>query len=499
MQKIASIFVVLFLLVAFVQAEWIPLSRDAAEGSAPQIKIVASDSSMVMVEVTIPGFYKEKDASNLCKLFLPECATTEELGKSALPIVSGLIAVPTDTVAAHIQNYRVLASTELLGVQAYPFQKPLTDGEAAGEFLKDEKHYSSHEMYPAQNAWLDPIAVWRNQQVVGFRLVPLQSRPASGILVAHTKVAFAIRFEKGRSNFVAVPASPAFEKMHSILILNHTPQSVERASRYLVIAHDSLAEAMQPFLEWKSSKGFQTKLAKLSETGSTPEAIKAYITKEYNANGCAYVLLVGDPSLLPLYKWTNPSDYWYACVSGGDGDLYADFGLGRICATTPEQVNVYLNKFKAYENIPQPAAFKAMIATHKEGAPGKYEGCADETRNAQYSYKLEFHTRYGSHATSNNSTVKMDIDEGRGVVAYRGHGSTNSWSGWNGTSFTTTNMKSLNNSIHPVFWSIACNNAELDSSAETFAESAMSHPSGGASAFLGATRPSYTTDRKSVV
>lgn len=480
-------------------ADWVSLTRDAAPGSEPQIQIVVEDDVHSIVEVTLSGFYRDGDSrTNLWRLRVPGNATTEELGRSALPIVTGMLALPADVTRVRIAHFESIASQEFSGCQVYPFQTPTTDDEQEEPaFIQEEGHYRSQELYPNAPLTVEDIAVWRNQKVVAFRLVPIQTRPASGVLLVHSRVRFTLEYirERGES-LPQVPALESFEAMYQKLLLNYRPSRAARTpEKYLVIAQDDLVSAIQPLVDWRKGQNFQTELVKLSTVGTTPEKIKEYVSQKYS-QGLAYLLLVGDPKDLPLYNWDSryPSDYWYSCLAGND--LYADICVGRICAITAAEVETSVRKIKAYESNTRTGndwTSKALLVSHKEGSPGKYEGCLEELRQVSYPYKVSFSTRYGSQASSTNAAIQEEILAGYAIVTYRGHGSETTWSGWNGTNFTTSNMRSLSNTVYPVFFSIACLNAALQNSAETLSEACVKTPQGGGSAFLGATQPSYTT------
>ena len=496
MRKFLYLFFILTLVMGFISADWIALQRDA-KGKAPQICVLVCDENHAVVEVTLPGFFCDQARDELKRLHIPGSVPCESVGKSALPVISGLLQIPSNTTSVKIADYRVLSTKEYQGIRAYPFQTPTTDDKPKAAFVQNQAHYRSGEIYPVNCLTLEKPANWRNRRIVSFRLTPMQVKPAAGLLKVHGKVQFTLRFEKGRNDFLATSSSRIFEKMQQNLIINYRAERVDSADakKYLVIAKDSLVEAIKPLVDYRAAQGFKVEVAKLSEVGTTPQNIKDYIVAAYK-KGLDYVLLVGDPADLPIYKWgDNPSDYWYACANGSD--MYADVAIGRICAVNAGEVKVYIEKIMAYEAYDSNGddwAVKALLTSHLEYAPGKYHGCVEETRKEQYKYKLNFKVRHGYDGNT-NAQILAEIEEGCGIVAYRGHGSTTAWTGWNklGEYLNTTQVKKLNNDKYPVIFSIACSNAQLDSSTTTLAETYLKHSFGGACAFLGATRPSYTT------
>jgi len=101
-------------------------------------------------------------------------------------------------------------------------------------------------------------------------------------------------------------------------------------------------------------------------------------------------------------------------------------------------------------------------------------------------------TCYGGESGVNNAMVKGIVNAGTNIVNYRGHGSTDAWTGWNnyGEYFDNNDVDSLNNGeMRPIVFNIACYNGNIssDSQCEEWLDT-----TGGATAALGATEPSYT-------
>ena len=209
-------------------------------------------------------------------------------------------------------------------------------------------------------------------------------------------------------------------------------------------------------------------------------------------------MLVGDEADL-TFSSTGPGDYWYSNLSG---DLKPEIAIGRISATVEDEVDHVVSKIISYELDPPKSNWveKAVLVAHKQGAPGKYQGCKEEIRTyVNYNPTPVFSTLYGASSSvggdeATNADVTNSINAGKGIVNYRGHGGSTCWSNWNiyGQNYTTSDARALNNGEkRPIIFSIACSNSRLDASSECLAK-AFSKTEGGASAFLGASRSSYT-------
>ena len=93
-----------------------------------------------------------------------------------------------------------------------------------------------------------------------------------------------------------------------------------------------------------------------------------------------------------------------------------------------------------------------------------------------------------------DEAISTVINNGVSIVLHRDHGST---SGWGDPSFTTTNAKALINGVMtPVVFSINCETGWFDSG-DYFGEAWVRNTSGGAVAFTGAVRVSYSGENDS--
>ena len=161
-------------------------------------------------------------------------------------------------------------------------------------------------------------------------------------------------------------------------------------AEYLIVAHDSLVEAVGPLAEWKRQKGYRTRVVPLSVIGPAPgpEEIRGFIRKA----APVYVLLAGDAPLLPAAsvkrKRRIHTDHYYGCLGEGD-DWHPDVYVGRLPAGTPEECAAMVRKILAYEKAPDPAScrkslFAAEFADHDND--GYENGTFAETSIAVKTY-----------------------------------------------------------------------------------------------------------------
>jgi hypothetical protein len=119
----------------------------------------------------------------------------------------------------------------------------------------------------------------------------------------------------------------------------------------------------------------------------------------------------------------------------------------------------------------------------------------DVANQAGYIPQPTFTLRAGTVSTSTVANVISDINAGRHIVMYRGHGSSTAWTDWdfNSASFSTTNVQQVNNDPRPcIVIHVACTNAAIDTQNDSLAEKWMEQGPSGAVASYGATRETGT-------
>jgi hypothetical protein len=139
----------------------------------------------------------------------------------------------------------------------------------------------------------------------------------------------------------------------------------------VVVCPAAFRETMKPWLELRTGQGHRVKL--ISNLGP-PEKIRDEIRETASAGRLRFVLLVGgaDPKLnvdagvrarsVPMHyaaarinvKWgstrTIPTDNWYVQAAGADDESpLPTIAVGRLPATSPEELAVMVKKIVAYE------------------------------------------------------------------------------------------------------------------------------------------------------
>lgn len=92
--------------------------------------------------------------------------------------------------------------------------------------------------------------------------------------------------------------------MNSRDVYDDHPDLVTYPVTYLLVYNSMFESQMQPFIEWKTQKGFHVVAASTAEIGTSYNQIQAWIHEQYNAGtpenpAPSFVLLVGDTAQIP--------------------------------------------------------------------------------------------------------------------------------------------------------------------------------------------------------
>lgn len=243
----------------------------------------------------------------------------------------------------------------------------------------------------------------------------------------------------------------------------------EQGGRYLIITTDALAPVIQPLANWKHYSGMQCKVVKLSEIGTPADttAIKNYIRNASNNWPVRpeYVLLVGPPSSLParFYRIQGGYGYYSDNIYGDvNSDLYMDIPVGRFNVSSASQCSVMVAKTLAYERYPDLTDtlwMRRLTTAIRENEDSDDTIYWNDIRLlAGFAASNGFvgcdSLSYLRGHTANN--VINSVNNGTGLVLYRGNGVSNWYQPFNVNPYLTSNGKKL-----PIILSITCETMTL--------------------------------------
>lgn len=488
------------------------------EGRGYDVRVLSYDWMHATLEVVLRDVALEgvvRDGAEFARLSIEGGGTTTVAGAPAVPVLDLLVGAPPDASGATVTGLQRLDLQSVSDVLVWPYQPLGRENDAPVAFAFDPAAYDRPEPWPAAEHRVDPIAVWRNYKAVRVAVHPVRYFPRERRLEIARRLVVEIDFQladggtdviaEGESSFAAAydGALVNYEELREMV--GPAGRDGDRV-RYLAVVADAFDEAVQPLLRLKDEQFLRTSRTLLSEIlpersadrNLDAQRIKEHVRAVYEEQGIEYLLLVGDVEDIPMYEESVPDswepvagDYWYGCLAGDD--LLPEVAVGRLVGKTPEEIAAQVAKIVAYETGDRFAPWrqKVLLVTHKQDAPKKYTECSESIRTGRYAYPASFLTLYG-HENHTNQELIDRMNDGVGIINYRGHGSETAWSEWNDQDFAFGSLESANADRTPVVFSIACLTGRLSGTAETLAEAMVKRAGGGAVAFLGATAPSWT-------
>jgi len=446
--------------------------------------VLSTDENSTTIEFNMPELQFDKvtiDGKDWNLLTADNMISTMVKGLPMLPEARRSIHVG-DLAAYSVRIIRSEVSEIDLDLGIAPSKGHLTRNidPASIPFVFD-KVYNEDKWYPEINASIGETYIVRDLRGQNFIINPVQYNPLRKKLRIYNKILFEIYADNAKTPVNQYVRSKPLEKVsaefsgiYNTLFLNYgkgfaeyTP--IPEPGRLLIIYHSSYASTVQPFYEWKLSKGMPTIKAEYpTETGTGSAAIKTYIQNLYNsAAGLTYIILIGESNQIPtLYGQSEgaASDPSYVKLVGSDA--YPDAYISRISVANATNLEYVLHKIQRYETMPfggSSAAWylKGTGVASSEGSPPDWQR-ANLLRDLLYDnmFFTEVDEIYDPGATA--AMVSAALNEGRSIINYIGHGSGTSWST---TGFSVSNVNSLNNGwMNPFIIDVACLNGDFEMS-----------------------------------
>jgi len=478
-------------------------SLGGSHGSNPDITVVESGLTHLILEIEIAGFHSSEysaGGSIWNKIGLPECYYQGELGSPGLPAIPVMFALPFETNASvTVVDIQTLSCGNFTVLPAQTAEIDMIHAPYA--FRINDDIYQSSETYPAETAYVDNEANWAGLNVARLVVNPFTWNPVSGHLDAASSITVRIDFE-GSPGIIAAPVNPGMIKAMENSIVNwgvfETYTQPTDGSRngveYVFICNDDNVAAVENLIRTHHITGLQCTVEILPNPATT-SAIKTAITDNYDTGVTRFAMIVGTHSEMPSYSWGGQlGDYWYACLLGGD--LMPEIAVGRLTGTSAQiehQVDKIISGYMEYNfddgNETGIIPSETVLAAHSEQYPGKYTQCCNEIAAYPYSLCDITFTKVYPPEGGTAAMVSNAINNGVGTVGYRGHGDVTYWSwspGWN-----ASNINALTNTFMPPVFNICCYSGAYTSGSDCLAES-WQFATNGASGNLAAIDPSYT-------
>lgn len=452
---------------------------------------------------------------------------SNQIGNPDLPSLNKLIEIP---IGAEIEIVLADYDEEVIDLNTsysdliQPVQAAYSKSQSPSDipFTQNQSIYQSNQFFGSQTVNVEYIGESRGLRIGRLTVNPFSYNPQTNTLKIKNNLVFTVKFKN--ADLASTQArkqqfySPAFASLQSKIISIDNPitrdQIVDYGPvKYIIVSPRSFETTLQPFVEWKTLKGFNVIEAYTDVIGSTTAAIKTYLQNQYNSpsDGVApsYVLFVGDIAQIPAFNSSNSGDGGtdhitdlYYCEY--TGDYIPELYYGRFSATTIAELTPQIDKTIEYEKylMADPSFLnEAVLVAGVDGsnAPsfgnGQIYYGINEYFNAAHGY-TDVHTYLygsGSPITSDEDTasyfIKLNVSEGAGFVNYTAHCD---WDGWSDPSFNVNDVAGLTNSgQYSLMVGNCCRSNRFNAAEACFGERMMRANNAGVIGYIGGSDYSY--------
>jgi len=437
--------------------------------------------------------------------------TNNHIGYPQLPVMVKMIEVP---MGAEIVTNVTVNSERVVNLADAGFDYPILPCQPSlfknqkKEDVPFEKNaiYSEGGLYSPEVITIEEAGIMRGIRLVKVIINPFAYDIADNALTVRDDISVELSFRNAdtRSNAIKDSKySPAFGAMYS-KIWNYKATrdaAMHYPITYAIVADRMFEEALEPFIAWKTKKGFKVVTAYTDEIGRTDAAVRTYLQGLYDGATAenpapSYVLYVGDTAQISVRKTSisgesHYTDVYKVCFDG-NSDYIPDMFYGRFSAQNVSQLTPQIEKTLMFEQytFPDPSYLGDAVLVAGYDGSIQYD---DINGNGQINYATQyyFNDEHGVNATvyltpeshSSAAAIKAQISEGVGFVNYSAHCD---YDGWQDPVFNLNDIPNLQNESE-YFFSIGncCLSNKFDK--ECFGESLLRTPGKGAVGHIGGT------------
>lgn len=451
------------------------------------------------------------------ELYISGYGYSSIVGDPKLPVTSRLIEIPvnaTPEILVTRTEYTDYTFAELsitfpvIPLQA-PVSKEITDPDEI-PFVINAETYLKNEFLGAPLVSVTPAGTMRAVTIASLDIAPVQYNPATGTLRIYQTIEATVTFKNGneQASIARKQAlfSPYFENAYTQLA-NFKPLTDELITTapvtYLIVSSPMFEDALQPFIDWKTRKGFKVVAAYTDDpaVGTTTTSIKNYLEEFYDNPPSGYepqsfVLLVGDVAQIPAFSGTagsHPTDLYYFEYTG---DKIPECYYGRFSANNLNQLQPQIDKTLEYEQYLFPDDTFLGEVVMSAGADAAHQSTWG---NGQINYGTDnyFNTAHGilSHTYlqpeppgGNYSVlIRQNVSDGVTYANYTAHCSEQ---GWGDPSFVIAHIPALQNDHK---YCLVVGNCCLSNRFNTtcFGEEMLRAANKGALGYIGGTNSTY--------
>jgi PKD repeat protein len=384
---------------------------------------------------------------------IPKFSRSNKIGEPNLPIASELLSIPFDcTLEATVID----STSQTINLNAYNLHAPImpvqpslskSDDPTTAPFEYDEALYSSSSMYSLPIVETEEMGIMRATRMGRVAFSPIEYYPVQNKINVYTSITVEISFNNPNwaktNDWKKRYGSFLFDPVNT-QILNYEEDDTEAdlvkyPIKYLIISDRMFESQLQPFIAWKTKKGFNVVVGYTDVIGTTTTAIKNYIQGIYNAGTVSdpapsFVLFVGDAQQIPTFSGSAGSHVTDLRYCEFTGDDFPEIYYGRFSAQNTTQLQPQIDKTLEYEQYQMSDPSYLSEVTLVSGVDSTY---AATHGNGQLNYGTTYYFN-AAHGISPNvwlypasdgsgvdSDVIATINSGVGLYNYTAHCSHN--------------------------------------------------------------------------
>ena len=392
-----------------------------------------------------------------------------EIGTPELPVSHQLLAVPFGaTPHVNVINYTATDyNLSEYGINTIVPRQPSVRKDQnfdEVEFVYNAAAYQTRSLAAVPEATIEVQGTMRGIRIGSLVINPVSYNPASNTLRVFNNIEVEVSFDGAdyaeTERMLLSTYSPYFDIVYRQMfnyrqildVYTDHPDLMAYPVRMIVIAPENYLTTLQPWLDWKTQKGFYTDVYTTAQAGGNYNAIRSFVQNLYNTGVSqnatpTFLVLVGDVAQVPNTTGSatqKVTDLYYGSV---DSDYFPDMFYSRMSAENTTQLTAIINKILQYEQytMPDPSYLNnvTLIAgwdsywTSRVGAP-----------TINYATTYYYNTAHGFnevHSHVNQSQYPgcyNALNTGVGFVNYTAHGDNNMWAQ---PQFTNSNVNQLTN------------------------------------------------------
>ena len=509
---------------AVANEQWVGFSTDGP-GSEARIEIGKVGTRTVEFDLVIPGVGLERVSTaegDFTRVTVPGLGANSTVGEPMLPVLRRFVEIPQGATATvtttALDRSTVALAAEGMPATVFPAQLPIPkcDCDEARSWVFSFQPKAYRGVVERQPVLSGPSTL-RDHRMMMVDVSPARYDVAAGTVEIATRMRVTVTIEGGDEEATAAIKQRLSSRHYDAFLrnaavnLNFTeaggwayPDTAP--VEFLIVTPPQFVADLAPFVEWKTSTGYNVSVVTTDVAGTTTTAIKSYITGLYNGpNPPVYILMIGDsPSPLATYTpsggGTGGTDLPYVRM---DADLYPDMMIARWPIDDSTELVNMRDKILHYE---RPTAgnsawlnralflagddYWGRVTTHEEVTAQLMDQAPNSAETEIWYGDSNATPQPGTPFPPTTSDLIADLNTGRAWAVYSAHCSQSGMAG--DPSFTSGDVPNLGNAdTYPIGHGHCCLSNQWATNSDVFGEVAVTLANKGFVAYWGGSNSTY--------